>query len=61
VKSILPTAERTRKPTLFWRYRLAPGQHRILFKILNPAPGAEIHLADVVIYGPSSSSRQKAS
>ena len=51
VRSTLPTADRTRKPTLFWRYRLKPGQHRALFKILNPSPGAEIHLADVVIYG----------
>jgi hypothetical protein len=57
VKSILPTADRTRKPTLFWRYRLRPGQHRVLVKILNPAPGAEVHLADVVIYGASTSSR----
>jgi hypothetical protein len=57
VISTLPTADRTRKPTLFWRYRLKPGQHRVLLKILNPSPDAEIHLADVVIYGPSTSSR----
>jgi hypothetical protein len=60
-KSTLPTADRTRKPTLFWRYRLKPGQHRVLFKILNPSPGADIHLADVVIYGPSTSSKKKVS
>ena len=57
VMSTLPTADRTRKPTLFWRYQLRPGQHQVLFKILNPSPGADIHLADVVIYGPSTSSR----
>ena len=57
LRSTLPTADRTRKPTLFWRFRLKPGQHRIRVKLLNPSAGAEIHLADVVIYGASTSSR----
>ena len=57
VLSILPTADRTRKPTLFWRYRLQPGQHRVRVKLLNFSAEAEIHLSDVVIYGPSTSSR----
>jgi len=57
VKSVLPTADLTRKPTLFWRYRLQPGQHRVVVKILNPVPDAEVHLADVVTYGSSTSSR----
>jgi hypothetical protein len=57
VRMILPTADRTRKPTLFWCYRLKPGQHRVLFKILNPSSGADIHLADVVIYGASTFSK----
>ena len=49
-RSILPTADRTRKPTLFWRYRLKPGQHRVRIKLLNPSAGAEIRLSDVVVY-----------
>ena len=49
-RSMLPTADRTRKPTLFWRYRLKPGQHRVRIKLLNPSAGAEIRLSDVVVY-----------
>jgi hypothetical protein len=48
--STLPTADRTRKPTLFWRYRLKPGQHRITIRLLNPTPGAELRLSDLVVY-----------
>ena len=50
VKSFLPTAERTRKPTPFWRYRLLPGQHSVRIKLLNPVPGVELNLSDVVVY-----------
>jgi ADP-ribosylglycohydrolase len=57
VSSILPTADRTRKPTLFWGYRLKPGPHRVQVKILNPVPEADVHLADVVIYGNSPPSK----
>ena len=53
VMSTLPTADRTRKPTLFWRYRLKAGQHRIRIRWLNPAPGAELRLSDVVVYAAS--------
>jgi hypothetical protein len=50
VKSILPTADRTRKPTPFWRYRLPPGQHHVRIKLLSPAPGVELNLSGVVVY-----------
>ena len=61
VLSTLPTADRTRRPTLFWCYRLKPGQHRVRIKLINSSAEAEIRLSDVVIYGPSTSSRQKVS
>jgi len=57
VRSVLPTADRTRKPTPFWRYRLRPGQHRIRVKLLNASPGAELYLSDVVVYAASASLR----
>jgi len=50
VKSILPTADRTRKPTPFWRYRLQPGRHSVRIKLLSPAPGVELNLSAVVVY-----------
>ncbi|MEW5902407.1 MAG: hypothetical protein AB1715_13160 [Acidobacteriota bacterium] len=50
VMSILPTDVRTRKPTPFWRYQLSPGPHTVRVRLLNPASGIEIHLADVVIH-----------
>ena len=55
VKSVLPSADRTRKPTPFWRYQLPPGQHSVRVKLLNPPPGAELYLLDVVVYRASSS------
>jgi hypothetical protein len=52
VKSILPTADRIRKPTPFWSYRLPPGSHRVRIKLLNPAAGADLSLSSAVIYSP---------
>ncbi|MFZ2053830.1 MAG: ADP-ribosylglycohydrolase family protein [Candidatus Aminicenantales bacterium] len=54
---LLPTADRVRKPTPFWRYQLNPGQHRVRVNLLNPAPGVELWLSDVVIYGAPPSPR----
>jgi hypothetical protein len=53
VPSSLPTAERARKPTLFWGYRLPPGPHRVRIRLLNPSAGAELFLASVVVYASS--------
>jgi ADP-ribosylglycohydrolase len=47
----LPLADRVRKPTPFWKYRLAPGRHVVRFQLLEPSPEAELRLADAVIYG----------
>jgi hypothetical protein len=52
VRSVLPTADRIRKPTPFWGYRLPPVPHRIRIKLLNPSAGAELRLTGVVIYSP---------
>jgi ADP-ribosylglycohydrolase len=46
----LPFDPRTRKPTLFWKYRLDPGEHLVRLKILEAAPGTEVRLHDIVIY-----------
>jgi hypothetical protein len=53
-KIVLPTEDRTRKPTPFWRYNLVNGEHRVRVKLLNPSPGLELRLSDVVIYASSS-------
>jgi hypothetical protein len=49
-KILLPTEDRTRKPTPFWRYRLTPGEHRVRVRLLKPAPGVKLRLSDVVVY-----------
>jgi hypothetical protein len=46
----LPLADRVRRPTLFWRYQLRPGQHRVRLKLQDSFPGTEVELNDVVIY-----------
>jgi hypothetical protein len=58
VRSILPTAARTRKPTPFWAYRLPPGPHRFRIKLLNPSAGAELSLSNVIVYAASTFTRQ---
>jgi hypothetical protein len=47
----LPLADRVRKPTPFWKYRMAPGKHLVRFKLSGPSPAAELRLAEAVIYG----------
>ncbi len=49
-KIILPTEDRIRKPTPFWHYQLNPGEHRVRVRLLNPSPGLDLRLSDVVIY-----------
>jgi len=46
----LPLNDRTRKPTLFWRYQLSQGPHRVRLKLKNSPPKIAIKLAEVVIY-----------
>jgi hypothetical protein len=49
-KILLPSMDRIRKPTPFWRYQLEPGQHHVGIKLLDPADGVELRLSDVVVY-----------
>ena len=46
----LPTGHLRRKNTPFWKFRLPPGAHQVVFKILNPSDDVELHLNDVIIY-----------
>lgn len=46
----LPTEDLIRKETLFWKYALPRGSHRVQFRVLNPSDRAKILLRDVVTY-----------
>ena len=48
--SDLSTDPLIRKETLFWRYALDKGRHRVQFKVLNPREKARIVLRDAIIY-----------
>lgn len=48
--SKVPTSYRDRKDTLFWRYQLPKGPHKIELKVLNPTDNAEIRLSDLIVY-----------
>ena len=48
--SDLPTDSLVRKETLFWRYALDKGRHKIELKVLNPSNKAKINLRDAIIY-----------
>jgi hypothetical protein len=46
----LPAEDLIRRETLFWKYRLAAGPHRVRLKLLDPRPGAAVSLGDLVVY-----------
>jgi hypothetical protein len=46
----LPTGFHGRRHELCWKYDLNKGKHLVRFKILNPVPGAEIHVGEAIIY-----------
>jgi len=48
--SQLPTKSTIRKVSPFWRYRLAPGKHKVEFVVLNPTDQAEIGLTSAILY-----------
>jgi len=48
--SKLPTLYHDRKNTLFWKYQLDKGKHRVTLKILNPSEGAHVQLDDLIVY-----------
>jgi hypothetical protein len=47
----LPMNDRIRRPTLFWRYQLSPGPHRVRLKLQGSDSQKAVKLADLVIYG----------
>ncbi len=50
-KAKLPTAINERRFTLFWRYQLPAGRHKVVIKILNPVDYARIDFLHAIIYG----------
>jgi hypothetical protein len=46
----LSTRFRDRRETLFWRYQLPKGPHKIELTVLNPTENAEIRLNDLIVY-----------
>jgi hypothetical protein len=46
----LPTNSHDRRETLFWKYGLLPGRHRVLLRLLNPAESASVRLGDAILY-----------
>ena len=49
-KVLLPIHYRLRKIDFFYRYNLAPGDHRISFKWLNPEKGRNINVHSYLVY-----------
>lgn len=48
--SALPSNNKIRKPTPFWRYQLEKGNHKVRFKILNPSDKATLSLGNLIVY-----------
>jgi len=48
--SDLPTDILVRKETLFWKYALPSGRHKIQLKVLNPSRQAKIVIRDAIFY-----------
>ena len=46
----LPALPRTRRPELFWRYRLPAGEHRLTAEWHNPRPDATLWVRDLLVY-----------
>jgi len=47
----LPTAYRTRRHEICWRYQLASGNHHIKIEVLNPKKGYYLRAWDYITYG----------
>jgi hypothetical protein len=46
----LPTNYYDRKPTLFWKYQLDKGKHKVKLNVLNPTGKATIILQSLIVY-----------
>ncbi|HCW08986.1 MAG TPA: hypothetical protein DGG95_16645 [Cytophagales bacterium] len=49
---LLPVRFTTRRHELFWKYELAPGNHKVKFKILNPSSEYFLNVGGVIVYQP---------
>jgi len=46
----LPVDLRVRKYEPYWNYQLPEGKHTISFKWLNPEPGVDVEIKDIIVY-----------
>lgn len=46
----LPASMVARRVEPFWKYQLPAGNHTITFKWLNPVPGKDVQLEEIVVY-----------
>jgi len=46
----LPCNFHDRKNTLFWKYQLPVGKHKVFLKLLNPSDSGKVSLSDIVVY-----------
>lgn len=46
----LPTIYHDRRPTLFWKYQLERGKHKVRLNVLNPTDKAALRLNSMIIY-----------
>jgi ADP-ribosylglycohydrolase len=49
-KVALPVSFTTRRYEIAWKYDLKPGKHTVQLKILNPNPGMQVYLTEMIIY-----------
>ncbi|RKY46136.1 MAG: ADP-ribosylglycohydrolase family protein, partial [Candidatus Neomarinimicrobiota bacterium] len=50
----LPCNFHDRKNTLFWKYQLPVGKHKVFLKLLNPSDSGKVSLSDIVVYSKKS-------
>ena len=46
----LPTQEKNRRFTPFWKYQLPQGKHQVVIKILNPVDFVDVQIQHAIIY-----------
>jgi hypothetical protein len=49
-KVALPVSFTTRRYEIAWKYDLKPGKHTVQLKLLNPNPGMQVYLTEMIIY-----------
>jgi hypothetical protein len=49
-KVALPISFTTRRYEISWKYDLKPGKHTVQLKLLNPNPGMQVYLTEIIVY-----------